>query len=417
VGRGVAATSFLLNDPAVKRSAVIDAFVHLFHRLAKVARDQGAGVKRQGWLLAILCWLGLGIASVAPGMAADDIVIGGGLTLSGAAAAYGEDGRTGADIAVADINAKGGIFGRKLRVDYDDTGMERARAVAIYRKYAARPDIVAMLSISSVELVALDPLANEVKLPILSIGSAATFAKFSPYTFRLQVIVGKAMPTVLTQVKAAKGLKTVSILYDVKNNFTVSEMEAVKAAAPAVGLKLLGIESFTTGDQDFALQLTRIAEQNPDLFYLAATTDEAALAISQARELGIKAQILGGAGLNDPRIGSLAKAGAYGTITFAPFSPKDDRPMVKAFVAEYQAKFAKAEPPAYVALGYDAVMLLADAIRRAGITDREAVRNALGTTKALEGLNGLYSYDVSGDNVRQEPRLLVYGPNGYDSAK
>ncbi len=106
----------------------------------------------------------------------------------------------------------------------------------------------------------------------------------------------------------------------------------MKASAPAAGLELKGIESFTTGDQDFTLQLTRIVEQNPDLFYLAATTDEAALAISQARDLGIKAQILGGAGLNDPRIGALAKAGAYGTITFAPFSPKDDRPVVKAFV-------------------------------------------------------------------------------------
>jgi branched-chain amino acid transport system substrate-binding protein len=365
----------------------------------------------------VLGGLGLPLAAVSPGVAADDIVLGGGLTLSGAAAAYGEDGRTGADIAAAEINARGGIAGRKLRIDYDDTGMERARAVAIYRKYAARPDVVAMLSISSVELVALDPLANEVKLPILSIGSAATFAKFSPYTFRLQVIVGKAMPTVLSQVKAAKGLKSVSVMYDVKNNFTVSEMEAVKAAAPGVGLELKGIESFTTGDQDFSLQLIRIAEQKPDLFYLAATTDEAALAISQARELGIKAQILGGAGLNDPRIGALAKEGAYGTITFAPFSPKDERPIVRLFVTEYQKKFNKTEPPAYVALGYDAVMLVADAIRRAGTTDREAVRAALGTTKNLEGLNGLYTYDGSGDNVRQEPRLLVYGPNGYDTAK
>ncbi len=374
-------------------------------------------MKRAQWIPTILCWLGFLALGANPGMAADDIVIGGGLTLSGAAAAYGEDGRTGADIAVAEINAKGGVLGRKLRIDYDDTGMERARAVAIYRKYAARPDVVAMLSISSVELVALDPLANEVKLPIISIGSAATFAKFSPYTFRLQVIVGKAMPTVLSQVKAAKGLKTVSVLYDVKNNFTVSEMEAVKASAATAGLELKGVESFSTGEQDFSLQLTRIAEQNPDLLYLAATTDEAALAISQARELGIKAQILGGAGLNDPRIGALAKSGAYGTITFAPFSPKDPRPVVQGFVADYQKKFNKAEPPAYVALGYDSVMLVADAIRRAGSTDREAVRNALGSTKNLEGLNGMYTYDGSGDNVRQEPRLLVYGPTGFDAAK
>src|SRR3978361_2301668 len=122
--------------------------------------------------------------AVRPAMAADDIVLGGGLTLSGGAAAYGEDGRTGADIAVAEINAKGGVLGRKLRVDYDDTGMERARAVAIYRKYAARPRLAPMVCISSVELVALDPLANEVNLPLISIGSAATFPKFSPYTFR-----------------------------------------------------------------------------------------------------------------------------------------------------------------------------------------------------------------------------------------
>lgn len=344
---------------------------------------------------------------------AQDIPIAAGFVLSGPVAAYGEDAKIGVDLAVADINAKGGVLGRKLKVEYEDTGADRAKAVAIYRKFGARAEVPAFLSISTIELVALDPVANEVKLPLMSVGSAAPMAKFSPYTFRTQLIVNKALPAVFALLKEQKGAKSIAVIYDTVNNYNVGEMESVKAAAGPSGLELKTVESFSTGEQNFSLQLTRIAQSNPDLLYVAATTNEAALIITQARGIGIKAQLLGGAGLNDNRIFALPGKAAHGIMTFFPFDAKDERPVVKEFVKLYADKYKKDLPPAYVALGYDGIHIIADAIKRAGSTDREAVRKALGETN-FDGANGKFRYDGSGDNLEQRPHIFAYGDQGYE---
>lgn len=343
-----------------------------------------------------------------------DIVIAGGFVLSGPVAAYGEDAKIGVDLGVAEINAKGGVLGRKVRVDYEDTGADRAKAVAIYRKFAARPEVAAFMSISTIELVALDPVAEEVKLPLLSVGSAAPMAKFSPYTFRMQLIVNKALPTVFALLKEQKGAKTISVIYDTVNNYNVGEMESVKAGVGPAGLELKGVESFSTGEQNFSLQLTRIAQSNPDLLYVAATTNEAALIISQARALGLKAQILGGAGLNDNRVFQLPGKAAHGIMTFFPFDAKDPRPVVQGFVKLYADKYKKELPPAYVALGYDAIHLIVDGIKRAGSPDRETLRATLAATEGYDGANGKFRYKGSGDNLEQRPHIFAYGEQGFE---
>ncbi|MBS0638867.1 MAG: ABC transporter substrate-binding protein [Proteobacteria bacterium] len=346
--------------------------------------------------------------------AADDVVIGGALSLSGPFAAYGEDNKAGMDMAVEAVNAKGGVLGRKLRIQYDDSAGDRAKAVAIYRKYGADPSIVADLFVSSVEFVALDPVANEVKLPMIAIGSVIPYKDFSPWSFRIQLIVSKAMGPVLTTVAAAKKAKTIAVIYDTANNATVAEQTAVKDTAPAVGLKLTGVESFRTGDQDFSAQLTNIASQKPDLLYVAATSNEAALIIAQARDMGLNTPILGGAPLNDPKIGDLAGKAAYGVMTFASFSPKEQRPEVTDFLARYKAKTGKSNPPIYVVLGYDAVMLIAQAVQRAGSIDRDAIRQALGSTRDFTTVTGTFTYSGPGDNTNQVPKILVFGPNGFE---
>jgi branched-chain amino acid transport system substrate-binding protein len=367
---------------------------------------------RRGVIAVVIALLALPAAAT---WAADEVVIGAGFVLSGDFASYGTDAKLGIDLAVDEINAAGGVVGRRLRVEYVDTGADRAKAVAHYRKFAARPEVAMFLSISSIEFVALDPVAAEVKLPFISVGSAAPFPKFSPYSFRIQLIVDKAMGPVLGRLKELRGIKTVSVMYATDNNYNVGEMESVRAAAPANGLQLSDVESFKRGDQDFSLQLTRIKAREPDLLYVAATTDEAALIISQSRGLGVKSLILGGAGFNDPRIADLPGKAARGVMTFFPFDPTDPRPIVQSFVRLYRAKYgADKTPPAYVALGYDATRLVADAVRRAGSTDREAVRKALGATRRFEGVNGFFSYDGSGDNLEQKPNIFVMGEKGYE---
>lgn len=334
---------------------------------------------------------------------AQDIVIGAGFALSGRLAAYGEDSKAGADLAVAAINAGGGVLGRRIRVEYEDTAADRAKAVAVYRRFASRPEVVAMLSLSSIEFAAQDPVANDAKLPLVSVGSATPMQRFSPWSFRVSLIVDKAIGPVLETLKARRNVRSVGILYDAADNSTIGQMEAVKAAAPRLGLAMKDVESFHAGDQDFSLALTRFLADPPDLVYVGATTNEASLIISQARELGLKSLLIGGAGFNDPRIARLPGKAADGVLTFFPFDVTSDQPMVRNFIEQYRAKHGGASPPSLAALGYDSVLLVADAIRRAGSADRDAVRNALGETSGFQGVDGTFTYKGPGDNQEQRP--------------
>jgi branched-chain amino acid transport system substrate-binding protein len=347
-----------------------------------------------------------------------DICVGAGFVLSGPIAAYGEDGKIGVDIAADEINAKGGVLGRPLKVIYEDTGADRAKAVATYRKFASDPNCVAAITISSIEFVALDPVAKSTKLPFVALGSAAPMKSFSPYSFRVQLIIDKAMPAVLTQVKKLKNAKTIAVISDTVNNYNVGEMESVKASAPGVGLNIVGSETFSTGEQNFTLQLTRLAALNPDILYVAATTNEAMLIVRQARALGMKSTVIGGAGLNDTRIGTVLGKTADGILTFFPFDPSSDREVVQRFVKLYKAKYGQDKtPPGYVALGYDTLHLIVKAVEKAGSTDREAITKAFGAIKDFEGANGLFSYNGSGDNLVQNPNLYEFHDGAYHRIK
>lgn len=334
---------------------------------------------------------------------AEDIVIGAGFGLSGRFASYGEDAKAGADLAVAELNAKGGLLGRPVRITYEDTGADRAKSVAVYRRFAAQPEVIADLSLSSVEFGAIDSVAPDVKLPTISVGSATPVASFSPWSFRVSLIVNRAIGPVLQTLQAKHAIKTVGIIYDSADTSSVGQMNAVKAEVPKLGLALKGVEAFSNGDQDFSAQLTDLLSGPPDLLYVAATTNEAGLIISQARAFGLTSLIIGGAGFNDPRIASLPGKAAEGVMTFFPFDIGDTRPAVQDFVARYKASHAGTTPPSLAALGYDAVMLLADATKRAGTTNRDAVRKALGETKDLPGVDGSFTYHGSGDNTEQHP--------------
>ncbi|MCO5064277.1 MAG: ABC transporter substrate-binding protein [Rhizobiaceae bacterium] len=344
---------------------------------------------------------------------ADDIQIGAGLVISGPFAAYGTDAKAGVDLGVKEINDAGGVLGRNLTMEYEDSGGDRAKAVAIYQKFAARPEIAFALSISSAEFVALNPISQDVGLPFISIGSVIPFKDFSDCAFRINLILSNAMASVLTQLKES-GINRVSIIYDQGNNQTVAEADIVKENLGQYGMELAGVESYSAGDQNFTLQLARIQETKPDLIWISGQINEGALIISQARALGLDATIIGGSGLNDEKIGQLTNGAAKGVLTFALFNANAPGAVVSDFVSKFKEANGGAAPSAYNALGYDAIKLVANAITTAGSTDRQAVCKAMGATKDFQGVNGTFNYNGSGDNQKQTPQILVYGDNGYE---
>jgi branched-chain amino acid transport system substrate-binding protein len=162
------------------------------------------------------------------------------------------------------------------------------------------------------------------------------------------------------------------------------------------------------GEKDFRPFLTRIKDANPDLIFAAGYYDVAALMTLQAKELGIKTQILAEEGFDSPKFIELAKGSAEGVIIATNLDRDDPRPLVQNFLKEYQQAYHVA-PDMVGASSFDAFMILVNAIGRAGSTNRADVIKALLETKDYNGLTGKISRFVKGEVVKPVQFQVVKG--------
>lgn len=187
--------------------------------------------------------------------------------------------------------------------------------------------------------------------------------------------------------------KRIAILTDNKNDYSVGLTEFFRDTVKQLGGEIVAEESYAEGDIEFKAQLTAMKAENPDVIYVPGYYTECALIARQARELGLTATLLGGDGWDSPKtveIGGKAVEGVYFTNHY---SPEDQRPEVQKFITDYRKKYGGKTPDAMAVLGYDAMKMMADAIRRAGTTDGAKVRDALATTKDFPGVSGQISID------------------------
>lgn len=313
---------------------------------------------------------------------------------------YGQKIAKGLDMAVEELNAKGGIYGAKVELVKEDPASDRAQASALIRKLAGDKDIAGIVGpISTSAVVPAAEVCAQLGIICVATGSSTIFAPgtLGEWVFRTALIGDKPFPEFLKQTKAKLNYTTIGIVYTIDNDYSVFEQDFLKSNAEKYGLKVLGIESARMRDNDFSAQLTSLMAKNPDVLWPAAPTNEAALIIQQARQRGFKGPVLGGATLNEPAIYKLSGGAAEGFLTYFPFNPFEDRPLVKAFTQKYTERY-KEQVPVFVAYGYDATNNLIAAIKRAKSTDRKAVRDAFAATKDQEGLAGKYAYTAGSDN-------------------
>lgn len=368
-----------------------------------VFRRRAAGTFGLAVVLTVAC------AALAPSPAAaqadQTIRIGTTFLLTGKWAVYGLDNKAGMEIALDEVN-KGGVLGKKLQVLWEDTAGDKTVAVALLRKFAADPGIPVIIQVSTAELGAQGPLAKSLGIPLISTGSVGAGVPLNEWTFRINLPVSTAVPILVQGVKEKRGVKKFALIYDMANEFPASEAKLVeKLIGEDKSLQLVAVERFKTGDRDFSAQLTKLRNRPHDALWISGTADEVGLIMRQAREVGLKSLFVGGTALVDPATFNIARGAMAGAILSLQFSPSDQRPIVKRFVAEYSKRYRKS-PPLYAALGYDVVLVVADAIMRAGKVERAAIREALAATKGLEGLAGRYTYQGQPDN--QTPGFKLY---------
>lgn len=315
--------------------------------------------------------------------------------LSSTTSVFGKGLKWGAEKAVDDINAKGGIKGKKLKlISYDDT-FNVNEAINAYNKLVNQDGVVAVIGQPNSNMgIALAPVAEEAKVPIWGyfMDERATTdenGKLWNYMFLGQLSTKQQAETIANYALNELGIKKVAVLYDQSNSYSVTHAEPFKDWFEANGGEIVSYEAFQQGEMDFRVQLSKMIAANPDALYITAYVQQNAIAYNQAREMGFKGVILGNNSFFHP-FASLVNNEAYDVYFPVNVSFEDENfiPLVERFTDEFNES-----PPLHIAFGYDAILVLVNAIERAGSTDPVAIRDALHTTKGIEGYTGTISIE------------------------
>jgi branched-chain amino acid transport system substrate-binding protein len=325
-----------------------------------------------------------------PAFSQDTIKIGEFGSLTGDNASFGTSQNEGVQMAVEEINNAGGVLGKKIDLTVEDNQTKQGQTTTIVRKLISQDHVVALVGeVASSKTLEAAPIAQEAKIPLIA--TAATNPKVTQvgdYIFRV-CFIDDFQAVVIARFILENLHKTkVAFMTDVKQDYSVGLTQFAKDYLLKNGGQVVKQQSYSSGDKDFRAQLTDIKSADPDVIIITGYYPEASLIVRQGRQLGIKAVFAGGDGWDGSSlipVGGKAIEGAYFSNHF---STEDKSPAVQEFVTKYKKKYNNKTPDAFAALGYDAVNLLADAIKRAGGTDSEKLRDAIADTKDFPGVTG-----------------------------
>jgi branched-chain amino acid transport system substrate-binding protein len=361
--------------------------------------DSESRVKKVAFFLALILGLtGMGTrASASPKIAK----IGFALSMTGAAAAYGETQKNGARLAIDEINARAGQEGIKIVPVFEDDASQPQQGVNVFNRLLFADKVVIIIgpTLSNTARVA-DRIAQGAGAPVLGISNTAKgITDIGDYIFRDSLTEMQVIPYTIRVVEKKFGIKKVALLYGNDDAFTKGGYDAFKKALGDAHIQILTEQTFAKGDRDFSAQLTEIRSLKPDALVVSALVEEASGIVSQARQLGIPATVplIGGNGFNSPSLIKNAGKASENVIVGAAWNESSSNPLNQGFVRAYTAKFG-APPDQFAAQAYAAVYIVLDALKRAGATDnRKALREALTRVGGLDTVLGKFSFTKGRD--------------------
>ncbi|MES2707190.1 MAG: ABC transporter substrate-binding protein [Verrucomicrobiota bacterium] len=336
-----------------------------------------------------------------------EIVIGEVASLTGGTAAWGVAQNDGVKMAVEEINASGGLLGKKVRLITGDDQSKNGEAGTVTKKLVSREKVVGMIGeISSSKSLEMAPICQEAGVPMISPGSTnPKVTEGKDFVFRV-CFIDPFQGTVMAKFALSKGWKNMAVLTDVKEDYSVGLSQFFKEYYSKNGGTVAIEQSFSKGDKDFKAQLTAIKAANVDAIFLPGYYTEIGLIAKQARELGITVPMCGGDGWDDASLVQVAGPAVDGCFFSNHFSTEDKSEAIQGFVKKYEAARGT-KPSTFVALGYDAAMLLFHGIKTAGTTDGKAVRDVLAKTRDFSAITGKITLDENRNATKAAVILAI----------
>jgi len=348
----------------------------------------------------------------APAPAGDAIRIGEFASMTGSEAAFGQSSHKGTLMAVEEINAAGGVLGRKVTLITEDNQSKAGESATVVKKLISRDKVVAVLGeVASGRSLEAAPICQQYGVPMVSPSSTnPKVTEIGDAVFRVcftDPFQGKLLADFAT--KTLK-VKKVAILSDVSSAYSVGLAKFFKEPFVASGGQVAVEQKYASKDKDFKAQLTAIKATNPDGICVPGYYTEVGLIVKQARELGITAPVFGGDGWEAQELIQIAGGEALkNTFYSTHFSPANSAPEAQKFVAAYKARFNGEVPDAMAALGYDSALAVIEAVKKSGSTDGAKLKAALASIDFV-GATGRTKLDAKRDATK--PAVIITVENG-----
>jgi branched-chain amino acid transport system substrate-binding protein len=331
-------------------------------------------------------------------------------SLTGSQAAFGAAHKNGYLIALDEINAKGGVLGKKVELNFYDDQSKPDQAVQGVSKLFDQdhvPVILGSYSSESTKAIVPSVIQRQVPLMIPTATADNVLDSKSPWVFRICAGAGDYARTTVEFLKSSGAPKTMAIVYE-NTNFGQSNMRAMSEAAKAAGITLVAVEPYEAKSPDYKAVLQRVKQANPEVIYFCSYLLDAGTLMRQAHEVELNPKYYTSAGTGFaaaefPTPKGAAKNAEY-TFSVSQWLPESRWPGAKEFDAEYVRR-TKSHPAYHAIEAYEALQVVVQAINVARTLDRATIRGAIRNLDLRSTPFGPIKFDANGQN--QHPVMIT----------
>ncbi|MDD2736933.1 MAG: ABC transporter substrate-binding protein [Desulfuromonadaceae bacterium] len=322
---------------------------------------------------------------------------------------FGKPTLEGMKMAADDINAAGGILGKKIEIVEADNRGDKQEGASVTQKLISRDNVIAIVGDPTTGITKVAaPIAQKAGVLLISAGATGPgVVENGDFIFRNTLLDSVAIPACIDYFANDLKYKKVAIITSDNNDYSVGFSQTFRDAAKGKGITIVADEKIKDGDKDFSGQITNIKAKKPDVIFFSGYYTEGALIMKEARKQGVKANMFGGDGLFSPEFIKLGGSAVEGSMSALGFSPEQASPETAKFIEAFSKKFAGQVPGLFEAQGYDGVTMIADAIKRANSVDPKVFKDAMAATKNFQGVSGTITIRPGREPIKTPLCLLA----------
>lgn len=326
--------------------------------------------------------------------AAEPIKVGHLASLTGSEATFGQSCDRGVKMAAEERNAAGGVLGRPIEIVVVDTQSKNQEVNNSMMKLIQQDKVVAVVGeIASSNTIAAAPAAQRFKVPLVTPGSTnPEVTKKGDYIFRI-CYTDEYQGAVMARFSYKRlNSKSAALITDQASAYSINLSKIFKQEFEKLGGKVVAEVSYKKTDSDYNAQINQALQAKPDLLVLTGYYTNVGNIAQTARKAGFEGPMVGGDGWDSEELYKVGGKALDNTYFTNHYTPDDPNPRIQQFITRYKGKYGGV-PDAMAILGYDAAMVVFDAIERAEATDGSKIRDALAATKDFPGLSGNVTID------------------------